>query len=231
MGLPLRFILCAAVFLFLEMILFDFVDRPLSIWLRHVELVQPDIIGFFKAITDIGKSKWYLWPSGLGVLGCLMVARLTSISKAYRLAAQNYGPRLCYVFVCVAVSGLATDFLKPILGRARPVELQREGLYGFHPLSFTANWNGMPSGHATTIVTLALLLIACYPRYKFLWLGLAGLLIISRVAVNAHYLSDVIAGSLMGCVVTNATAYLWRKHGINHRLPRYFSIDETRDHP
>src|SRR5262249_35796904 len=89
--------------------------------------------GFFQSWTDLGKSKWYLWPSGIGAIICSLLVRQKSLAQRVRKRAAQIGDFLLFLFLCVAVSGIVTDIIKPILGRARPVELQDHNAYGFSP--------------------------------------------------------------------------------------------------
>lgn len=62
--------------------------------------------------------------------------------------------------------------------------------------------HSFPSGHAARAVLLAVLALGTGPA----WLGLllavwAPLVILARVAMGVHYLSDVIAGALFGALI------------------------------
>lgn len=62
--------------------------------------------------------------------------------------------------------------------------------------------HSFPSGHATRAVLLATLALGLGPPWLALVLGIwAPLVILARVAMGVHYLSDVIAGALLGIVL------------------------------
>ena len=68
--------------------------------------------------------------------------------------------------------------------------------------------DSFPSGHATTICSLALALSLLYPRLRWIWIVIALLVSMSRVVIGAHYVSDVIMGAYVGIF----TAFLlWKK--------------------
>ena len=200
----------AVVFIALEVLLIFCVDRPISEYLRQVDAQHPAVINFFRSFTDVGKSKWYLWPSGVVLLVyiALRYARL-----ARRIAFIEDG--LLFLFLSVSLSGIVTDIFKPLLGRARPIELMRDGIYGFFPLSTDAKWQSMPSGHATTAVALAAVLTLIFPRGRYVWWAAAVLIAVSRVMVNAHYTADILAGAVVGVTVTLAIP-----HALNHNRMR-----------
>lgn len=212
-------------FLLLEALLIAFIDRPVSEALRNVDAQHPAIIDFFRAWTDYAKSKWYLWPSALGLLICAVAMRLPSLKKKLRQKFRQAGEFLVFLFVCVALSGIVTDIIKPILGRARPVELAREGLYGFHPLTFDARWNSFPSGHAASAFAFAFAVTEFFPRLRTPVFILAAAFGLSRVMVNAHYVADVLAGAAVAGLVFLALRRLWRHNGIFHMVNSIFPID------
>ncbi len=62
--------------------------------------------------------------------------------------------------------------------------------------------HSFPSGHATRAALLASLAIGLLPTWLAILLGVwAPLVILARVAMGVHYLSDVLAGSLLGIIL------------------------------
>ncbi len=59
----------------------------------------------------------------------------------------------------------------------------------------------LPSGHTGTAVGLAIALVWAYPRGRWLFPVLALLVACQRVQAGAHWLSDVLAGGVVGCLV------------------------------
>ncbi len=216
-----------AGFVLLEALLIGFVDRPVAEGMHALDQSHPAIVDFFRAYTDFGKSKWYLWPSGLMIVALALAARNATIPSRLRVKIAHAGNKLMFFFVAIAVSGIVTDIIKPILGRARPVELLRENIYGFHPFSFHAAWNSMPSGHATTAFALAAILCIQLPRWRFLWLALGLVLAISRIVVDAHYISDVVAGAAVGILSVIALRRMFQRKEIFPMMRCIFPIDKN----
>ena len=221
------FALSFVCFLVLETTLILFIDRPVSDFTRGLEITSPALIDFFRAITDFGRSKWYLWPSGIGLLTCYFLLRVCVLTSDQRQHLIRISHNLLFFFASIAVSGIATDIIKPIVGRARPVEMLREHIYGFQPFTFHAAWNGMPSGHATTAAALALALSLLFPRGRVLWFMIGVILAASRIMVNAHYLSDVLAGISVGSLVTFGINRLRTDQGMFPVLKGIFPIDKS----
>src|SRR5690606_28964955 len=57
-----------------------------------------------------------------------------------------------------------------------------------------------PSGHTTTAFAAAVALGALFPRARWAFFAYAAVMAFSRIAVAAHYPSDVIAGAVFGGV-------------------------------
>jgi len=213
---PIRFMLAGLLFILLELVLIAFIDRPVSEYFRMLDARHKPLVDFFRAWTDIGKSCWYLWPSGIGALIAFAGAVWGKFPAAKRAAWRWTGQTLSFFFASVALSGIVTDLLKPLLGRARPVLLQRQGFYGFDPLSFHAahhSFNSMPSGHATTAFAVGFVLVALQPRWRVWALAFAVAVSVSRIVVNAHYLSDTLAGAAVAILTVLILRNLFYRRG------------------
>jgi len=88
--------------------------------------------------------------------------------------------------------------LKEIVGRSRPYEGQ--GSHDFHPFG---GGNSFPSGHTVQAFALASVISehADRPWVTGLSYGLAGMVAMARVELRQHFLSDVVAGGLIGTFV------------------------------
>ena len=76
----------------------------------------------------------------------------------------------------------------------------------FDPFNFDYDFTSLPSGHATTFGAVCMAIALLFPRLKWWVLALALLGGVSRVVVNAHYPSDVIAGLAIGAGVVVLSA-------------------------
>jgi undecaprenyl-diphosphatase len=72
-----------------------------------------------------------------------------------------------------------------------------------------------PSGHAANNFALAVVFIAFYRRWGWLYIPFAVLVSYSRIYIGAHYPSDVILAAIFGaagsCLVLAGCEALWRK--------------------
>jgi len=105
--------------------------------------------------------------------------------------------------------------LKLIFGRLRPKLLFNSGAYDFAWLGLRPDHWSFPSGHTATIVALITALWYLWPRHLLFYVLVASVVSLSRVAVGAHYLSDVFAGALIAILTTKGMVLAFAKSGID----------------
>jgi membrane-associated phospholipid phosphatase len=191
---PQRLAIASAIAVMVFLICLVFIDAAAA---RAVLKLPRWIPWFFDQITDYGKSGWFLWP--LGIL-FLLLAALPTLSRMAEAVLAAVMVRVGFLFLAIALPGLFTNIVKHIFGRARPGVGGGIDPYLFHPFSWPAAYAGLPSGHATTALSVVVAFGTLWPRGRtVLWIY-ALLITASRVAVEAHYPSDVLAGALVGAV-------------------------------
>jgi undecaprenyl-diphosphatase len=177
-------------------VLFAFIiDQPIA---RAMAGMDPLTVRIAHFVTWFGQGGVVLYPTGILV----MVGLAVSLALP-ELAVRLGGPirRLASVFIIVGAAGLADDALKIVFGRARPYLWLAGDDSGFGFFRYSAKFASFPSGHTTTSFAAALAFGVLLPRYKP-WFLLAALLIgVSRIVLDVHYLSDVIAGAFLGTAV------------------------------
>jgi len=155
---------------------------------------------WFEATTDVFLYVFYLLFFALLVLGFVtQQALLRGLVWRY-LAAQLLG------------SVLVVRVLKMLLGRGRPrSDLPGEFTGEWGVWTFDAGFHAMPSGHSADVFTGAVLLALVLKsrRLRFLLLGIAILAGCSRVAVAAHWPSDVLVGGFIGSCCAYALLRLY----------------------
>lgn len=102
-------------------------------------------------------------------------------------------------------AGIVANSLKYLLPRIRPrdFELGIGTVWDTFLKGQNTGWGmqSFPSAHTATAAGLATLLAAMYPRGRRYFAILAALVGIQRIAVSAHFPSDVIAGAIVGWLV------------------------------
>jgi undecaprenyl-diphosphatase len=144
------------------------------------------------------------------VLGGIQVTLPVRIAVAGYLALKRRWWHVAAFVMAVAVSEVSISTLKVAYGRTRP------------PGSLVATSGGsFPSGHAVaTSVTVVAIVIALVPRgpHRWMWGTVAGVfsfvMAVSRAYLAAHWLSDAVAGTLLGITEALLSALLiqWLRH-------------------
>ena len=191
-------IFISLIALLLIIVSYFYADQPTAQWCRvHLTHSEKEIFLF---ITQFGESTFYL-------IGFAILALLFHFYWKNALRANQS----LFLFASVAVSGIIVDIVKIIAGRYRPSELFEKGLYGFDFFHLDRALTSFPSGHTTTAFALAAAIGYLWPRYSaFAWL-FALCVGISRIAITAHYPSDVIGGALTGVLSVTALLHYWKK--------------------
>ncbi|OYZ91036.1 MAG: hypothetical protein B7X99_16340, partial [Rhizobiales bacterium 17-65-6] len=115
--------------------------------------------------------------------------------------------RATFLFATNAISGILSQVVKHIVGRARPQYLDIVGPFHLDLFNLHASFASFPSGHTVTVFASATALAFFLPRWRLPLLLLATLVGLSRIAVGAHYPSDVLAGALLGTATTYYLAW------------------------
>jgi membrane-associated phospholipid phosphatase len=170
-------------------------DDPVQRWAVQIQHAVADtVVGI---LNPIGSGVTLLIVSiGLAVL-CRLLGRGRVCAAAWLSA------------LAFTAAGLAEYALKHVVGRPRPVAGVTPGV---------VELDSFPSGHATSVFAVATVLGAFYPWLRWPLYTIAGAVAVGRVYLARHYLSDIVAGAVIGLVV--ASRLLRHRHAIAARTVR-----------
>ena len=113
----------------------------------------------------------------------------------------------------VAITYFLRGILKIIFGRYWPatwvdnnLSLLHDNAYGFNWFHGGESYASFPSGHAAGIFAAMTIFWLLYPRWRWLIAIPMLLVIIGLIAMNYHFVSDIIAGAFLGAIVASYTA-------------------------
>jgi membrane-associated phospholipid phosphatase len=161
-------------------------------WFRRIRLT-----------TDYAKGARWLFGS-IFVLAAAVVAQAV-LGPRPLLQAVSRGA-LAFL-ACLAVSSAILHSIKLVFGRRRPRDELEHELYGFRFFHYDPQHDSFPSGHAMTIMCVAVVLSGAWPVLAPLWFCVALYLALTRAALNSHFLSDVFIGIAVGLIASWLTLH------------------------
>lgn len=195
-----RALLILAVGLAVVVVCYFWVDRQVAFYVHRHEIEKFSVwkIHLFKWLTDP--------PPIVQTWSPLVMAWLMA-----RRAWRPWAPWQKALFTASVSLVVADEFrtlLGDLCGRYWPEtwfdnnpSLIGTGTYGFHPFAGGDDVGSFPSGHAARIGGFASVWWIAMPRSRPL-LAVACLpMLISLVAMDYHFVSDVIAGCILGTIV------------------------------
>lgn len=170
---------------------FFYIDIPVGRWaIAHEKTTVSQISNI---LSHFAESTYWLIASAL-----------LWLFWRFRKKNMALASRAGFFFLSIVITGLSSNVLKLIFGKARPIMLKNDDLFGFtwfvSPAAY--DFHAFPSGHTTTAFTIATAFVLMFPRYWYLFYGYGIAMALSRVGAWNHYPSDVISGAMFGTVVT-----------------------------
>jgi membrane-associated phospholipid phosphatase len=153
--------------------------------------------------TDWAKGAYWLALSSTVFLvsqGGILLWRTTPLLESWTRIALSY-------LASLAIGSVILHSIKALLGRRRPRDELELKMFGFRPFHFDLQYDSFPSGHALTIFCVAVIASAVMPLLAPLWFAIALYLALTRVFLNAHFLSDVLIGSAIGLLTARETVF------------------------
>jgi membrane-associated phospholipid phosphatase len=191
-----------------------FLDIPLSTW-AHTSGIAAWLKQHTYIALTIRKPGHFLYTlAACAVL--IWIAWKSGIRKGRALWEKP-----AIVFLAGILSGV-NAFLKWCIGRIRP-------FHGVPPFQLHPFGKGLldaeagfsfPSGDASLAFAMAASLTIVAPKWRALWWTLAVIVGLERIAENAHYPSDIVAGAALGVAVAHLAkkfVYAWEKK--SHQVP------------
>lgn len=116
---------------------------------------------------------------------------------------ENKGKWIIPLWAAFWIAVLFSIVLKMIVQRSRPIEVER--LFNFLIYSF-------PSTHTTCAFAVLPILNYVFKKQYWLWYTIIILIAVSRLYLHYHYLSDVLAGALIGYTLGWAAIHLKERY-------------------
>jgi membrane-associated phospholipid phosphatase len=180
--------IAAAITAMIYLILFFFFDRAIDLWV-HDNYSNTWLFQLGTNISYLAKGEFVNIAI---VVGFLLIMIIDPGIK------RRWTMDLLYICISVSIAIIIGSGFKFLLGRYRPIMLFQHNLYGLHFFSSAWALNSTPSGHTLRAFSLLTALSLLYRRFTVVFISVAVLIGASRVAVSAHYPSDVVFGAFIG---------------------------------
>jgi membrane-associated phospholipid phosphatase len=169
------------------------IDEPVARWVFARDTWPPlwnDGIGWLEYAGGLEPWKW---------LGIVVLVGGVLVSTALQRGQRAW----MFVALVHLLTRTAVFWMKPLTGRLRPYEWVTRGGH-----TFFRDGASFPSGHVGLFASLALPLAVLYPRLRIPAIALVAYVMLARVAVSAHFVSDVFAGLALVAAFTAACSPL-----------------------
>ncbi|MDX8431640.1 MAG: phosphatase PAP2 family protein [Candidatus Algichlamydia australiensis] len=169
------------------------IDLPLSEWIdqNSTKILRSSCRSISFLISPL--LHLVLWPLLLFTLWKIKSVRNSLLLINFNILATN----------------TLVTFLKYIIGRPRPKLFCSEGIYFPSFFCLDSNFQSFPSRHAATIATLFGFFAMRYPKQVPYLIGTLFFTTMVRVGLNSHFLSDVVAGNILGFSVAVVAHWLY----------------------
>ncbi len=147
--------------------------------------------GIFEWITRLGLPTPYLAATFAAFIFFKFIKKNTRLANA-----------AAFLFMAIALSGMANDIIKILVGRSRPLLLFKENIYSFKPFTNAYLYTSFPSGHSSIIAALCCGIYLLTGRFRYILPLLVLAVMASRVVIGSHFPADVIFGAYLGVMVT-----------------------------
>jgi hypothetical protein len=188
---PMQLLVGLAVTIALVLVAFYFFDLPL-----------------FRSVSGFGLNrypivKWLTRPPEVFVTLAPFVVLAGLLRRWFGPGTRPEKVALTAA-VATLFAALASLLLKMAFGRSCPNLVGSPlhvGAYGFYPFRMSPDYWALPSGHTACTLSVTSVLQVAYPSGRLVWWSLAGIVPVALIAVNDHFVGDVIAGAFVGWAI------------------------------
>ena len=177
---------------------YAWVDRPVALWVYAHQsrlVTKEDLSGIARIPNPAALVSVVVFV----LLGIWRLARWP-FGKLERAALASSGS--------VLIGEAIKDILKWVFGRPSPDLWEMSSLSATAAQNYQLHWfngvepfNSFPSGHMTAAAAVIAVLWMRYPKFRAIYALCLIVVATGLVALNFHFLADVIAGALLGATI------------------------------
>lgn len=195
------------------------IDKEVVLWLSQHSLRSYLIIKYMSEIPEI-------------YIAVVPIIYLVIILRFSQDRWSLLDHKLLMFANTIAITQFLKAFFKFVFGRYWPETWTNsffyidENFYGFHPFHLGVQYGSFPSGHSATLLAGTSILWLLFPRLRWLFLILILLGESGILLMNYHFISDILAGGVLGFLVAYHIYYLsyrWQLEGHRNNVASMFS--------
>jgi membrane-associated phospholipid phosphatase len=174
---------------------YHFVDKPVAFFVHAHQIARFDAF------------RWLTEPPPLVQSWSPLVLMALAVRRAFG-PWRKWQAALFLACASLIVADQFRESLGDLCGRYWPEtwhdnnpSLIGTGAYGFHPFEVGDDVGSFPSGHSARIAAFVAVFWLAMPRGRWLYALVAIPMLLSLIAMNYHFVGDVIAGTTLGALV------------------------------
>jgi membrane-associated phospholipid phosphatase len=197
---------------------FQWFDRPIVLWVH-------DMFGG-RSVPSRLADRTFSLPliAAITFVICGLVAIM-----GRRFSKPETAAAICTVSTLATI--IVKDQLKFAFGRTWPrswgpamVSFLHDNAYGFHFFQSGKSFESFPSGHAAVAAAVLSVVWILFPKLRVICAIGVVAVDIGLVALNIHFLSDVVAGTFVGVSTGIFTIALWRASEFEMQVVKLGSV-------
>ncbi len=181
-----------------------FLDTKIALFVKKASMSHTRLAILSANIPD------FLWPF-VCFLTC--AAWIVYFSLLYKRVYNTHTRFFLLVAVTIPATFLLESYLKHVVGRINTrFWLHHPTFKEFRWFHGGGNYSSFPSGHMAVFAALLYALWKFYPRQRAAYVVFIAGLAMALIVTNYHFLSDIIAGFYVGCLI-----HLLANHGLTYQ--------------
>jgi len=165
----------------------------------------------FSLLRSYNIGVWY-WFDMFGNWKVVLAATIVLFGASRLLGEKKFQMAFGNATVAIVAAMFVTGVMKIAFGRMRPFMFEALGETEFRPLSLSNTFHSFPSGHTAAALALLVSIGIIFPKVRWATWGLSVVVALSRIAIGAHWPSDVVIGALIGTGAAYFVIYVRKKY-------------------
>lgn len=143
------------------------------------------------------------------------------VLTSFFLWSENKRRWIAPLWITLFLSAAISFLLKISIQRMRPFQQEIVSTLPVLISNNYATWNfAFPSFQAMLVFCAIPILSKEFPKFKYVWILFAVLVAFSRVYFGLHFMSDVIAGGLIGYLIGTIVIWQEKEHKFGEKIYR-----------